>query len=215
VAATFPISLFDPSRTPPLGRTPVETKPTSDEVLARAQAGDADAFSDLYLQHKRRVFSICLRMVHDFSLAEDLTQETFLQLHRKLTTFRGNSAFTTWLHRITVNIVLMHLRKHVLPVVSLDRMIADCPGEHTERSFGALDLRQVSVIDRVAIERALASLSPGYRDTFVLHDVQGLQHDEIASMQGCSLGTSKSQLHKARRKLRGVLSTHAVARLVP
>ena len=177
-----------------------------DDLVARAQAGDDDAFSQLYWKHKKRVFAICMRMVHNFELAEDLTQETFLQLHRKVTSFRGNSLFTTWLHRMTVNIVLMRLRKHVLPVVSLDQMVPDIPEKQLERSFGKCDRTQTGVVDRVAIDRALDILAPGYRKFFLLHDVQGLEHSEIASMEGCSLGNSKSQLHKARRALRGALS---------
>jgi RNA polymerase sigma-70 factor (ECF subfamily) len=174
--------------------------------LTRAQAGDPDAFSELYLRHKKRVFSICMRMVHDPSLAEDLTQETFIQLHRKLATFRGDSAFTTWLHRMTVNITLMHLRKPVLPVVSLDDLMTVIPEEHVGRNFGTFDRRQTGVVDRVAIDRAVATLAPGYRDVFLLHDVHGFEHSEIASIQECTLGNSKSQLHKARRALRCALS---------
>src|SRR6202042_1523202 len=130
---------------------------------SRAQTGDPDAFSELYSQHKSRVFSICIRMVRNVALAEDLTQETFLQLHRKLATFRGESAFTTWLHRMTVNIVLMRLRKRVLPVVSLDQMIEGVPEVKDGRGFGTRDLSQIGVVDRVAIQRALDTLPPGYR----------------------------------------------------
>jgi RNA polymerase sigma-70 factor (ECF subfamily) len=148
-------------------------------------------------------------MVRDFSLAEDLTQETFLQLHRKLTSFRGESLFTTWLHRMTVNIVLMRLRKRVLPVVSLDQMMTDIPEEHVGRGFGTWDRTQTSVVDRLAIERALDALAPGYRRFFLLHDVHGLEHREIASIEGCSQGNSKSQLHMARRALRSALSARA------
>jgi RNA polymerase sigma-70 factor (ECF subfamily) len=182
------------------------TRSHSDDVLARALAGDPDAFSELYLLHKKRVFSVCLRIVRDFSLAEDLTQETFLQLHRKLSSFRGESLFTTWLHRMTVNIVLMSLRKGVLPVVSLDQMMTGIPEGQSGIGFAACDRTQTGVVDRVTIERALDTLAPGYRRFFLLHDVQGLGHREIASMEGCSQGTSKSQLHKARRALRSALS---------
>jgi RNA polymerase sigma-70 factor (ECF subfamily) len=185
------------------------TKPQLDDVLVQAQAGDPDAFTKLYLRHKKRVFSICLRMVHDSCLAEDLTQETFIQLHRKVATFRGDSLFTTWLHRMTVNIVLMRLRKRALPVVSLDHLITDRSGVDFKFSLGANDSRQVGVVDRLAINRAVATLPPGYRNIFLLHDVNGFEHREIASMEGCSLGNSKSQLHKARRALRGTLSAHA------
>lgn len=192
VTATLPVSLPDAAR-----------------ILAQAKAGDNDAFAEIYLQHKKRVFSICWRMVHDLSLAEDLTQETFLQVHRKLASFRGESAFTTWLHRITVNIVLMHLRKRALPVVSLDDMMASIPEEHIGRGVGTSDLKQIGVVDRLAIDRAAVNLAPGYRSTFLLHDVHGFQHKEIASILSCTLGNSKSQLHKARRVLRRILSTQA------
>jgi RNA polymerase sigma-70 factor (ECF subfamily) len=211
VTSTLPVSLLDSIPIPALRcqRLASPTKSHLDDVLVRAQAGDPDAFSQLYLQHKKRVFAICIGMVRDFSLAEDLTQETFLQLHCKLTCFRGESLFTTWLHRMTVNIVLMRLRKRVLPVVSLDQMMTDIPEEHVGRGFGTYDRTQTGVVDRVAIERAVDTLAPGYRKFFILHDVHGFEHREIASMEGCSLGNSKSQLHKARRALRGALSAQA------
>jgi len=184
---------------------------TDGDVLARARTGDEDAFSKLYRQHKKRVFYTCMNMVHNFAQAEDLMQETFLQVHRKLASFRGESAFTTWLHRITVNIVLMHLRKRVLPVVSLDEMMTSVPGEHFGHVVGARDLAQIGVTDRVAIDRAAQNLAPGYRSIFLLHDVEGFQHSEIAVILDCSPGCSKSQLHKARRVLRCALSTRSAA----
>jgi RNA polymerase sigma-70 factor (ECF subfamily) len=159
------------------------------------------------------VYRICMRMVHDPSLAEDLSQEAFLQLHRKLQSFRGDSAFTTWLHRITVNVVLMHLRKRVLPHCSLDQLMMSVPEERAGRGFGGRDLTQAGVVDRIAIDRALANLAPGYRNIFILHDVHGFQHSEIASIEGCSLGNTKSQLHKARRALRTTLIGHAGGRV--
>jgi RNA polymerase sigma-70 factor (ECF subfamily) len=211
VSSTLPVSLVDSTAIPALQcqRHASPTKYHLDDVLVQAQAGNPDAFSQLYLLHNKRVFRICLRMVHDFSVAEDLAQETFLQLHRKLASFRGESHFTTWLHRMTVNIVLMRLRKRVLPVVSLDQMMTTIPEDYVGRDFGTCDLTQTGVVDRVTIQRALDSLPPGYRKFFLLHDVHGLQHREIASMEGCSLGNSKSQLHKARRSLRWALSVQA------
>lgn len=208
VASTLPISLLDSNHALASKRPGLVTPDPSilSDVLTRAQAGDSEAFSKLYLQHKKRVFSICMRMVHDFSEAEDLMQETFLQVHRKLASFRGEAAFTTWLHRIAVNIVLMHLRKRVLPIVSLDYMMADIPEEHIGSGVGTRDIAQIGVVDRLAIHRATANLAPGYRSIFLLHDVHGFQHSEITSMLGCSLGNSKSQLHKARHVLRHVLA---------
>jgi RNA polymerase sigma-70 factor (ECF subfamily) len=214
VSSALPIPLFDLTRVPSSqGKAlAVPAQSHADAILTQAQNGEPDAFSQLYRMHKKRVYSICIRMVHDFALAEDLTQETFLQLHRKLTTFRWESVFTTWLHRMTINVVLMRLRKRALPVVSLDDLMTSIPEEHGGRSFGASDLTQVGVVDRIAIERALAGIPPGYRNAFVLHDIHGFQHREIASMQGCSIGNSKSQLHKARHALRGALSSQRIRR---
>jgi RNA polymerase sigma-70 factor (ECF subfamily) len=176
------------------------------EAVARAQAGDQDAFSGLYLKHKRRVFSVCMSMVRDYALAEDLTQDTFLQAHSKLASFRGDSVFSTWLHRLAVNTVLMYIRKRALTVVSLDQLMESVPEERAGRNFGTRDLTQAGVIDRLAIERALVMMAPGYRSIFLLHDVHGFDHYEIASMLDCSCGNTKSQLHKARRVLRKALS---------
>jgi RNA polymerase sigma-70 factor (ECF subfamily) len=211
VTSILPVSLIDspPIPTVRFQRLASPTASRAGDVLVRAQAGDPDAFSQLYLLHNKRVYAICMRMVHDCSLAEDLTQETFLQLHRKLTSFRGESAFTTWLHRMTFNIVLQGLRKRVLPVVSLDQMMTDIPEDHFGRGFGKCDLAQIGAVDRVTIQRALKTLPSGYRRLFLLHDVHGLEHREIASMEGCSMGNSKSQLHKARRALRRALSVKA------
>jgi RNA polymerase sigma-70 factor (ECF subfamily) len=150
-----------------------------------------------------------MKIVHDFSLAEDLSQETFLQMHRKLESFRGDSAFTTWLHRLTVNTALMYLRKRVLPVVSLDELTTDVPEEHMGRGFGTRDLAQAGTIDRLSIDRAVTALAPGYRSIFLLHDVHGFDHNEIASMLKCTRGNTKSQLYKARRVLRSALSAQA------
>jgi RNA polymerase sigma-70 factor, ECF subfamily len=178
-----------------------------DNVLSRAQAGDHQAFAQLYSLHKRRIYSLCLRMVGNTAEAEDLTQEAFLQLHRKIATFRGDSAFSTWLHRLAINVVLMHLRKKGLPQVSLDEAMEPAHDDGPGRSFGAPDLSLSGSIDRLALERAVADLPAGYRLIFVLHDVEGYEHNEIAGMLDCSIGNSKSQLHKARLKLREALRT--------
>ena len=189
---------------PPFTRA-VSTNSMEDETLARAQAGDHQAFAQLYSLHKRRIYSLCLRMVGNLAEAEDLTQEAFLQLHRRIATFRGDSAFSTWLHRLTINVVLMHLRKKGLAVVSLDEAMEPAPEERAGRSFGAPDLALSGAIDRMALERAIDALPAGYRLIFVLHDIEGYEHNEIASMLDCSVGNSKSQLHKARLKLRDAL----------
>jgi len=179
---------------------------TEAETIRLAQAGDAAAFEFLYQLHGRRVYALCLRMVGNPSDAEDLMQEAFLQLFRKIGTFRGESAFSTWLHRMTVNVVLMRLRKKSLPVASLEEMTE--PDEEMggpRKDIGAADLRLSGAVDRVNLERSVDRLPPGYRTVFVLHDVQGFEHNEIANIMGCSVGNSKSQLHKARTRLRQLL----------
>src|SRR5246127_5038020 len=179
---------------------------TEAEAIGLAKAGDATAFEFLYELHSRRVYALCLRMVSNPSDAEDLAQEAFLQLFRKIATFRGESAFSTWLHRMTVNVVLMRLRKKALPVASLEETTE--PDEDSggpRKDIGAPDLRLSGAVDRVNLERSIDRLPPGYRTVFVLHDVQGYEHNEIAGIMGCSVGNSKSQLHKARTRLRDLL----------
>ena len=188
-------------------RTPEQISAEA-EILTQAQAGDPHAFAQLYALHKRRIYSLCLRMVNNAAEAEDLTQEAFLQLHRKIATFRGDSAFSTWLHRLAINVVLMHLRRKGLQVISLDEAMEPSPDEGPGRSFGAPDLSLAGSIDRMALERAIADLPAGYRLIFVLHDVEGYEHNEIAAMLDCSIGNSKSQLHKARLKLRDAMRAY-------
>ncbi|HUO27062.1 MAG TPA: sigma-70 family RNA polymerase sigma factor [Candidatus Aquilonibacter sp.] len=175
------------------------------DAIDRAKQGDAEAFQALYEMHKRRVYSLCLRMTANTAEAEDLAQEAFLQLFRKIATFRGESAFSTWLHRLSVNVVLMHLRKKGLPVVSLEETTQGGEEDSPRRDFGADDVALAGSIDRLQLQKAVESLPPGYRTIFVLHDVEGYEHNEIATMVGCSIGNSKSQLHKARMKLRDLL----------
>jgi len=174
---------------------------TETQQIARAQQGDEAAFEALFSAHKRRVYSLCLRMTGDTAEAEDLTQEAFLQLFRKISTFRGESAFTTWLHRLVVNVVLMHLRKKGLQQISLDE-VDSSQEEPVKRDYGDDDRRLIGSIDRLSLDRAIAALPHGYRTVFVLHDVEGYEHNEIAQIMNCSTGNSKSQLHKARLKLR-------------
>jgi RNA polymerase sigma-70 factor (ECF subfamily) len=182
------------------------TEPGEAQAIEKAKQGDPEAFQALYDRHKRRVYSLCLRMTANTAEAEDLTQEAFLQLYRKIATFRGESAFSTWLHRLSVNVVLMHLRKKGLPVVSLEETTQGGTEEDTpKKDFGAEDVALAGSIDRLQLQRAVESLPPGYRTIFVLHDVQGYEHNEIAGIVGCSIGNSKSQLHKARMKLRDLL----------
>jgi len=176
------------------------------EVIQRAREGDRTAFEYLYRLHSRRVYAVCLRMLADPTEAEDLTQEAFLLLFRNIHTFRGESAFSTWLHRLAVNLVLMHLRKKCLPKVSIEAT----PDPDVETGLlgidiGVPDLLLEGSIDRINLTRCIAQLPAGYRTIFVLHDIQGYQHNEIAEILGRSAGDSKSQLHKARARLRELL----------
>jgi RNA polymerase sigma-70 factor (ECF subfamily) len=178
------------------------------EAIRRAQQGDAEGFERLYKLHSRRVYGLCLRMMKgNASEAEDLTQEAFLHLFRKIGTFRAESAFSTWLHRVTFNIVLMRLRKKtVAEMMSLEE--TNDPGEEKDlllKEVGSADVRLSGLVDRVNLQRAVNQLPLGYRSIFLLHDVKGYEHNEIASMLGCSIGNSKSQLHKARVILRQLL----------
>lgn len=180
----------------------VEAEPLSDLALARAAGqGDMAAFEQLYERHNRRVYSLCLRMTQNIAEAEDLAQEAFIQLFRKIGSFRGDSAFTTWLHRLTVNQVLMHFRKS-----SVKRERTTDEGETPVQIVrGTENPNTMPVLDRIGLDRALKQLPPGYRSVFVLHDVEGHEHEEIAKILGVAVGTSKSQLHKARMKLRKLL----------
>jgi RNA polymerase sigma-70 factor (ECF subfamily) len=177
------------------------------EVIRRAQKGDADAFERLYRLHSGRIYALCLRMMRgNVAEAEDLTQEAFLQLFRKIGTFRAESAFSTWLHRLTFNVVLMRLRKKTVAGPSLEE--TNEPNEEASglrKEFGAPDLRLSGLVDRVNLQRAVDHLPTGYRSIFLLHDVDGYEHNEIAHILGCSIGNSKSQLHKARTALRRLL----------
>jgi len=184
---------------------------SSDFQLAQAAAnGDMASFEELYQRHNRRVYSLCLRMLQSAHEAEDLTQEVFIQLYRKIGSFRGDSAFTTWLHRMTVNQVLMHFRKR-----SVKNEKTTEEGETPVQIVaGTENPRKMPVVDRIALDRAIAQLPKGYKTVFILHDIQGHEHEEVAKILGCSVGTSKSQLHKARMKLRKLLKKQAPPKLV-
>ncbi len=180
----------------------VEIQPPSDLELAQASAaGDTGAFEQLYRRHFRRVYALCFRMTSNPTEAEDLTQDVFTHLFRKIGSFRGESAFTTWLHRLTVNQVLMHFRRR-----SARPEFTTPEGETPVQIVtGTANPDRMPIVDRIALERAITQLPPGYRTVFVLHDVEGNDHAEIAGILGVSEGTSKSQLHKARLKLRQIL----------
>jgi RNA polymerase sigma-70 factor (ECF subfamily) len=182
----------------------VAARPSA-ELIAHAQRGEEEAFEALYQAHKKRVYSLCLRMIGNTAEAEELTQEVFLLLFRKIHTFRGDSAFSTWLHRLAVNIVLMHMRKKRVSEMPLEETSREGEFDAPPRQFGTSDLALMGSIDRLNIQRAVAQLPHGYKQIFVLHDVQGYEHHEIAELLDVSIGNSKSQLHKARMRLRKLL----------
>jgi RNA polymerase sigma-70 factor (ECF subfamily) len=176
------------------------------EIILQAQEGDAGAFEQLYRRYSRRVYTLCLRMLKNNSEAEDMTQEAFLLLFRKIHTFRGEARFSTWLHRLTFNLVLMRFRRKRYPEVPLDAMLkSDEEDSGPFMEFGTPDLRLTGAIDRMNLSRAIEKLPDGYKEMFILHDVEGYEHHEIAKILGCSTGNSKSQLYKARLRLRGLL----------
>lgn len=180
---------------------PLDKQNTDYALTQLAASGDMAAFEQIYQRHHRRVFSLCLRMTQNPPEAEDLTQEVFIQLFRKIGSFRGESAFTTWLHRLTVNQVLMHFRKRSVR----DEKTTEDGETPDEIVQGTENYQKMPIVDRLALNKAIAALPPGYRTVFVLHDVEGYEHEEIARMLKLSVGTSKSQLHKARMKLRTLL----------
>jgi RNA polymerase sigma-70 factor (ECF subfamily) len=181
---------------------------TDIELARRAGGGDAEAFEELHRRYRRLVYSIALRMTNDRADAEDLTQESFLSLFRKIGGFRGESSFATWLHRLTTNQVLMHFRRRKCRPEdqTLDGEMPELGGTGTVSPSGS-----IPVLERIAIERGVDALPRGYRASFILYDVEGYEHPEIARIMHCSEGTSKSQLHKARARLREMLTRRAPA----
>jgi RNA polymerase sigma-70 factor (ECF subfamily) len=187
----------------------VEKKgPTDFELAQKSAAGDTGAFEELYRRHFRRVYALCMRMMGNPTEAEDMTQEVFLQLFNKIGMFRGESAFTTWLHRMTVNQVLMHFRKKS----TRSELITDEGETPVQIVRGTENPGAMSAVDRIALERALQQLPMGYRTVFVLHDIEGYEHYEVADMLGIAEGTSKSQLHKARLKLRQLIRQQSASK---
>lgn len=186
------------------------TIPTTDhmkteaDLVVEAQQGDSEAFAALFNAHKAKVYSVCLRMTCNSAEAEDLTQDVFLHVFRKLSTFRHDSAFSTWLYRVTVNTVLMRFRKKRVCQLSLDEPVTP-GGAPRGREYGKIDHQLVGVIDRIAVGRAMKELPAGYRTVFLLHEVKGYEHHDIARILRCSIGTSKSQLHKAKSRIRELI----------
>jgi RNA polymerase sigma-70 factor (ECF subfamily) len=196
----FKLSSSNPSATNEL---------SENEAIRLAQEGNSEGFERLYRLHSRRVYSLCLHMSKDPLEAEDFTQDAFLQAFRKIQSFRGDSLFSTWLHRLTVNIVLMRFRQRKRPKISLDEAL-----ERNEESrkptaeFSGPDLNLNGVIDRINLVKAIDQLPRGCKKMLLLHDIQGYKHNEISRMVGCSVENSKSQLHRARMRLRQLLPQH-------
>lgn len=163
--------------------------------------GDMQALEELYQRHHRRVFNLCFRMTNNVAEAEDLTQEVFIQLYHKAGTFRGHAAFTTWLHRLTINKVLMHFRcnKARRDQPTLDGVLPDVGITEARNHGPALPL------DTLTLKQLVVQLPPGYRAALILHDIEGYNHSETAQIMGISVGTTKSQLHKARKRLQSLL----------
>jgi RNA polymerase sigma-70 factor (ECF subfamily) len=180
---------------------PLEASKYDYQLACRIAGGDMHAFEEFYQRYHRRVYTLCLRMMRNQTESEDLTQEIFLHVYRKIGSFRGESTMMTWLHRVTVNQVLMYLRKSG---VRREKTTED--GVVPEPQVNSAPVPgQMMALDRLALDKAIAQLPPGYRAVFILHDVEGYEHAEIARMLGGCVGTSKSQLHKARKKLRELL----------
>jgi RNA polymerase sigma-70 factor (ECF subfamily) len=178
---------------------------TEAEAIKQARDGDADAFEYLYEAHCRRVYSLCLRMIKNPAEAEDLTQQAFLQVYRKIGTFRGESGFSTWLYRVTANIVLMYLRRKKPTEILAEDLERRSSNDEVSREYGSSDTSMLGAVERLNLKRAIRKLPAGYKKLFLLHDVFGYEHNEIAGLLGCSTGCSKSQLHKARKRLRRLL----------
>jgi RNA polymerase sigma-70 factor (ECF subfamily) len=169
-------------------------------LIDAARAGDRRAFEALYRLHVGRVYALCLRLTAQVETAEELTQEAFVRAWQRLASFRGDSAFGTWLHRLTVNVVL-DARRAQRPWFGRMTSIDD------DAQFAELEQRSSpSRADQHDLESAIRALPPGARTVFVLHDVEGWQHDQIASRGGIAVGTSKAHLHRARQLLREWLS---------
>jgi RNA polymerase sigma-70 factor (ECF subfamily) len=188
--------------TGPPSAAPPAQRPAETALVDRVRRGDLGAFEELYRTHSGKLYGLLLRMVGNPADAEDLLQDVFLSAHRKLDGFRGDSALGTWLYRLATNHCLDHLRSRAARTGQLTDALDDEPGL-PDAGSRALAERTVA---KMVLERALAQLPQGCRAAFVLHDVQGLEHREVAEALGIAEGTSKSQVHKARLRLRAILS---------
>ena len=180
---------------------PPKADAAAQELIQNARNGDAAAFEQLYSAHSRHVYSVCLRILKNAADAEDATQQVFLSLFRKIGSFRGESSLSTWLHRVAVNAALMHLRRTRLAEARTESLEAD---ELPPATISDHSMRGAT--DRINLRRALQKLPAGCKRMFMLHTVLGYEHQEIAKLEGVSVGCSKSQVHKARKRLQGLLA---------
>lgn len=189
---------------------------TEAEIVRLAQTGDAAAFEQLYNAHSRRVYALCCRMTGNSALAEDLTQEAFLQVFRKIQSFRSESAFSTWLYRVAVNVVLMKRRRKSANETPLEETRGTEGDTPQRKELGSSDPQLSGIVNRnrITLKRALSQLPRGYKRIFLLHDLLGYEHHEIAKALGLASGTSKSQLHKARMRLRKIIKNGSSTNLV-
>jgi RNA polymerase sigma-70 factor (ECF subfamily) len=172
--------------------------------------GERQRFHELYMKHHRDVYRLCLRMTRDVCEAEDLAQDIFVHLFRTIGSFRGESSFSTWLHRLTVNIVLMHFRKRAK--AERTTKSGELP---VQTALGSQRPERMRIVDRILLSEVIAKLPEGYREAVTLYDIEGLRHQEIAELKGRSAGTSKSQLHKGRAMLRTLINQSTPPRDVP
>jgi RNA polymerase sigma-70 factor (ECF subfamily) len=187
----------------PSSQTPAVSAARSEDMalVERCRRGDLAAFEELYRAHAGKLFSVACRLLGNATDAEDLLQEIFLSAHRKLEGFRGESALGTWLYRLATNHCLDHLRSRAARMNQVTDALDDDPSQANSASRGLAE----QTVTKMDLERALARLPEGCRAAFVLHDVEGLEHREVAEALGIAEGTSKSQVHKARQRLRALL----------
>lgn len=184
----------------PKGPSDLQGRKIEMRAIRSAQRGDPAGFQHLYEEYKTYVYSLCLRMTHDPSLAEDLMQDIFLHVWRKISSFKGTAMFRTWLYRVSVNMVLLHFRRHKMNTLSLDNdSLSSAEIQIAESTI------QPDMEEHISLRRTLGDLSPRYRRVLMLHDLHGYRHEDISHLLGITSGASRSQLHKARVKLRVAL----------
>ncbi len=176
-----------------------EVPPFMNALISRARDGDKQAFEQLYRENVGRVYALCLRMMGDSAMADELTQDAFVRAWQKLDSFRGESAFSSWLHRLTVNLILQNRRS--------DRRRSSWLVTSDDPELVGATPTESPISTAIDLEDAIRRLPPGAREVFVLHDVEGYRHSEIAELAGIAPGTSKAQLHRARRLLRETLTS--------